>query len=275
MKQNFIYFTLALFAISCSSNPKTTKKKGEIETIADSVISEASKESKSIKIEAEQKEMKLEKFYSFFNNFMWDLNLQKERVDFPVKIDSSIIETADKWTFLPFYSGSDFMINLSKDTIDSFIETNKQDSVLLCIVNFQNEKVEKYLFKVNNLKWYLSSKQTDSLLINEDFGFLEFLIQFSQDSMFQMKSIDFPLQYQTFDYDNNYETVNKKLEQTDWKYLCLTKDLENLFYLDNQSNHGNYRTLYYKGIENGIRVDFVFEKQNESWKLIKWSDLST
>jgi hypothetical protein len=36
-----------------------------------------------------------------------------------------------------------------------------------------------------------------------------------------------------------------------------------------------YRNVYFRGIENGIWVEYTFEKINENWKLIRLEDYST
>ena len=108
-----------------------------------------------------------------------------------------------------------------------------------------------------------------------DFEFIDFLIKFSNDSVFQINHTLFPLTDSYADSENDYETVKTNIELKDWKHIELV-DFENrLLVLSDIDKNNKYRNIFYRGVENGIWVKFTFERINENWKLIKLEDYST
>lgn len=122
-----LHLIVILFAfISCQDKTSQKEKAEEKIFIPEKKIEE--------KVDAKNNEKDDGDFLSFFDNFMWDYNLQKERVVFPIKIDSTIISIPDDWIFLPFYTSSEFSIQLVQDSIQVFGKNIKPDSITLSIL---------------------------------------------------------------------------------------------------------------------------------------------
>lgn len=113
-----------------------------------------------------------------------------------------------------------------------------------------------------------------------DTSFHAFFTKFNTDSIFQKSHVMFPLPYAVWDSKN--VIVEQKIRVKDWKFLDLSYNKENAnsqtdaYYQEiavrNDSNKIYVRFL---GIENGIHVEFTFEKVNNTWQLIYWEDGST
>lgn len=105
----------------------------------------------------------------------------------------------------------------------------------------------------------------------EDFN--HFFRLFNHDTVFQISRINFPLKVKINNDDlelvdyvipkEKYTTINldKKPEERDFnQQLILKKDKA---------------VIQQRGIDNGIFIDYFFEKKNGKWQLITWVDVST
>jgi len=107
--------------------------------------------------------------------------------------------------------------------------------------------------------------------------FKQFLELFSADSEFQMNHVVFPLKYISVDIEENEEI--KLIKRQDWKMLHFKNDSQtqnrDIDAYDQviEINSDSAKVLI-RGIDNGINIDFIFEKKDESWFLIEWGDYS-
>ncbi len=105
----------------------------------------------------------------------------------------------------------------------------------------------------------------------EDFN--HFFRLFNHDTVFQISRINFPLKVKINNDDlelvdyvipkEKYTTINlnKKPEERDFnQQLILKKDKA---------------VIQQRGIDNGIFIDYFFEKKDGKWQLITWVDVST
>jgi hypothetical protein len=112
-------------------------------------------------------------------------------------------------------------------------------------------------------------------------GFSIFLKYFKQDSVFQLSHIKFPLEKVISKENTEYKYIlqNTTIKTNQWRYMNLKYDSTNAirrinaykekYFIKNDTAH-----LTYKGVNNGINVEFIFTLINSNWFLIKWIDLS-
>ncbi len=214
-------------------------------------------------------------FMDFFEEFMWNKEFQKSRIVFPYKQDNKTISSSQNWKHLPFYTESEFIPILNSDTIRLFDKDVKTNSIGLFIVNFKVKEVTNYYFKKIDDKWFLLSSVNLPIKNVPDFEFIDFLIKFSNDSVFQINHTTFPLPESYADSEKDYETVKTNIELKDWKHIELVDFANRLLVLSDIDKNNKYRNIFYRGVENGIWVKFTFERINENWILIKLEDYST
>ena len=214
-------------------------------------------------------------FVDFFYKFMWDKEFQKSRVLFPIKKNGIEIKTSEEWRYLPFYTESEYIPTLTSDTLSIFDKDVILESTKMYIIDFKKDIVETFVFEKVNKNWHLKNSDKTTFTNLPDFDFINFLTQFSNDSIFQIKSISFPLTESFTDSDNDYEIVTKTLKQEDWKFWLLDDDINRLMILSNIQTENKYRNIFLRGVENGIWLKLTFERINENWKLIKLEDYST
>jgi hypothetical protein len=105
-----------------------------------------------------------------------------------------------------------------------------------------------------------------------------FFNRFSEDSIFQLSRVNFPISYYSVDIENNKETYVYSKEEF-W-YTDFTKDREAVTLIEDAYEtvieEGISKTLYIrKGIDNGIRIEYYFEMNEKGeWYLVKIIDYS-
>ena len=193
-------------------------------------------------------------FFDFFENYIFDKKLQK--------VNNTI-----------FFSSKDFITYLNHDTLSVFeekINSNKQD---LIVLDFKKNKNSIYKFEKIDNKWSFLGSNT--ILVNtlSENNFVDFLIKFSKDSIYQKKHILFPLE--NYSLDDDYQTTSQKIEKEEWNHFNLVEEIESLLFLANIDSNNVFRNIYYRGIDNGILVKLTFKRVNNEWFLVKTEDYST
>lgn len=112
-----------------------------------------------------------------------------------------------------------------------------------------------------------------------DKNFNSFIEQFSIDPAFQIKRTKYPLQMKQYDIDKDKDTIIY-LPSSEFEMMDFRQTKSNTQYdqwkqeivLD--ENH-NKATIEIRGIDNGIMVDYLFEKSKGKWMLVGIDDSST
>lgn len=260
MKQTILFlFTILLL----SFNSERTKKN---ETT----------EKKISNIDIKTAEIKSDtSFVDFFEKFMWDKKFQQSRILFPIELNGNEIKTSKEWKHLPFYTRNEYIPTLSSDTLSIFDKDVNLESTKMFIIDFKNKIGESFAFEKVNKNWHLKNSNKTTFANLPDLDFINFLTKFSTDSIFQIKSISFPITESFADSDKDYETARKTIKLEDWKYWKLTNDINQLLLLTDIQKDNKYRNIFFRGVENGIWIKYTFERINGKWKLIKLEDYST
>ncbi|WP_194778670.1 DUF4348 domain-containing protein [Pararhodonellum marinum] len=261
MKQILPFLMLIIFMLSCNSEKNQKNEMTAMEI--------SNTEMKTAEIKGDSS------FVDFFEKFMWNREFQKSRVVFPIKLKDNNIKSSEEWRHLPFYTANAYIPTLTSDTLSIFDKDVKLESTIMFTVDFKKEIAESFAFKKVNKNWYLKNSKKTTFANLPDLDFINFLTKFSKDSIFQVKSISFPITESFADSDNDYETATKTIKQEDWEFWKLTDDINQLMILSNVQADNKYRNIFFRGVENGIWVKYTFEKINGNWKLIKIEDYST
>lgn len=112
-----------------------------------------------------------------------------------------------------------------------------------------------------------------------DNNFNDFIEKFSSDAAFQLRRTKFPLKIKWYDLDNDRDSLIYKdssgFEMIDFrtkKSIGQLDQWEQRIVVDYSSASA---IIEIRGIENGIAVDYLFEKINEAWVLVEIHDSST
>lgn len=119
-------------------------------------------------------------------------------------------------------------------------------------------------------------------LENDADGFGLFMENFAHDSIFQRQHTVFPLEYRTWipGEGDNPEVVY--IQEKDWKPMDFDPKPG---IKRGEQDDGNYTqhfvveaasaTIQFRGVDNGISTNFIFERRNECWYLLRVEDYST
>jgi hypothetical protein len=114
---------------------------------------------------------------------------------------------------------------------------------------------------------------------NIDSNFNDFIDKFSIDSTFQLGRTKFPLKTKCYVLDNFRDSIiykdRSKFELMDFrkkKSAGQSDQWEQKIVIGKENASA---TIEIRGIENGIMVDYLFEKINGAWMLIEIDDSST
>lgn len=101
--------------------------------------------------------------------------------------------------------------------------------------------------------------------------FSSFFEKFNNDKNFQLSRINFPL---TIKLNNDdFELVDYTI--TKEKHITLKLNLKEAEYKQKTILKNNTVIVQQRGINNGIFIDYIFEKKNGLWFLKTWIDQST
>lgn len=113
-------------------------------------------------------------------------------------------------------------------------------------------------------------------IIREEFD--TFFKRFSEDSVFQLSRIDFPISYYSVDIEDNKEEF--VYDKNDFWYIDFTEDRQaatrNTDAYEPVIEKGDLKTRYIrKGIDNGIRIEYYFERNaTGEWYMVEIVDNS-
>lgn len=198
-------------------------------------------------------------FMKFFESFIFDKRLQNSNKDNSIDYN--------------FLSTKDFVAYLNSDTLSVFEEKNLSDKQDLIVIDFKKDKNLKYKFEKINQKWMFLGSSDISINNLSEKKFVDFLMKFSKDSIYQKTHILFPLE--DYSLDDDYQTISQKIEKEKWNHFNVIKEIESLLFLANIDSNNNFRNIYYRGNDNGILVKLTFKRVNNEWFLVKTEDYST
>lgn len=106
---------------------------------------------------------------------------------------------------------------------------------------------------------------------NTEETFITFFKKFNEDKSFQISRVRFPLVVKM--NNDDFELVDFTI--TKEKYKTLNLNAKEASYKQNTVSKNNFVTIQQRGKNNGIFIDYVFEKRKGLWFLKTWIDEST
>lgn len=101
-----------------------------------------------------------------------------------------------------------------------------------------------------------------------------FFKKFAADAEFQKSRIKFPLTSEVYDIDSE-KPVTSTIEANKWEFFNLNQPMLNKKYvLTTRKKKGQYIVNIIMA-DTGVYVDYIFERQNGKWTLVKIVDQST
>ncbi len=214
-------------------------------------------------------------FLEFFSRFMMDQEFQKARTIFSFELPDKKITTTEEWQHISFFSQSSFIPILSSDTLDPFKKDSDFSVLNFSLLNFKSASKTNYQF--DNLKdqWFLTGLESASINTLPDGDFIEFLIRFSKDSLFQLDHVLFPFPDIFSDPLQDFEIATTMIQKDQWEHLNFSSEIKELMLPDAVDANSKYRYISLIGNENGVNIKYTFKKIDDQWTLVKTEDYST
>lgn len=127
----------------------------------------------------------------------------------------------------------------------------------------------------------LSNKKhslTNPAIVAIDSNFNDFIEKFSIDSNFQISRIQFPLKIIMYDIDNDRDSIfykdSSSFDMIDFRKYKSTNQYDQWEQKIVIEKASTFATIEISGMDNGILVDYLFQKINGAWMLIEIDDSS-
>jgi hypothetical protein len=132
-------------------------------------------------------------------------------------------------------------------------------------------------YQFGQVKWFTDAfageKQLEVETKNEDFN--DFILRFITDSSFQLDRVKFPLKSQQWDLD---EVDSTRIEKKDWNVVRLFggEQYRSQIYdnFNKEMRDTDERLFCWEGVENGINVEYRFNRIDGLWYLTEFNDYS-
>jgi hypothetical protein len=105
----------------------------------------------------------------------------------------------------------------------------------------------------------------------EDFKY--FFRLFNNDTVFQISRIAFPLKVKI--NNDDLELVDYVIPKEKYTTINLDKNPKERDYKQQLILKGDKAVIQQRGLNNGIFIDYYFEKIDGKWQLVTWVDVST
>lgn len=137
--------------------------------------------------------------------------------------------------------------------------------------------IEEEIADSSTVNLNAQENQTPDSTVKYEEDFSSFFEKFSSDSVFQKSRVLFPFSEISYDIEDNQSTSS--INEDDWKFIHLKYDSTNYYreidgYEQIFEVNSDKAKVGYRGIDNGIYFDYIFENQDGNWILTSFIDYS-
>lgn len=216
-----------------------------------------------------------ELFDDFFFNFAGNRKLQKSRIDFPLPVishnDTAYVEQK-RWKTEHFFMNQGYytlifdnmrQMDVVKDTTVSNVVVER--------ISLARKSVRQFVFNRVAGQWRMRSVVVTGLEKNRNASFLKFYHRFVTDTLFQIGSINDPLDFTGPNPDDDFSTMSGIIAPEQWLSFAPELPGDNIYNIvyGNACKEGSQKIFVIRGISNGLETELTFRKKKGEWKLIK------
>lgn len=210
-------------------------------------------------------------FDDFLFRFMSDSIFQKRRIHFPLQVQNGNKVFANEWKYDKMFSNLNLYTLIGSKDDDLKAKENNNDSLIKVEIIYLKENRDRfYSFTKKGRYWFLQSIMDKSLTSKNDYDFYSFYSRFVNDKNFQIQHIEDPLQFRTFDVENNQylEGLLDREQWIDYSPELPLDTITNIIYGNKKIDSNNRVVLVYSP-SGGMGCVVTFEKSHGSWMLKK------
>ncbi len=272
--KHLCYFAFLSMLLSCSWERRVETDEDEPVALEDSLDEEAD----SLFLYDEEVIPKTadELFDDFFFSFTTDKKFQQQRVVFPLPVvdgsQSASVSQAEWKDFNRFVEQDFYSVIYERE---SDMELQKDTSVRSVSVEWfhlSEKYVERYNFRRSDEgTWLLTDVEKEETSQTPHASFVEFYAQFSQDTLFQRESIDFPLHLVAESQGEASDGGEMELSPDDWaefrEQMPLPEEVMTNIDYGQAALSENRKILLVEGMSNSLYVKYKFDCTNGVWHL--------
>ena len=216
-----------------------------------------------------------ELFDDFIFNFAANRKLQMKRIAFPLPVvahgDTTYI-SAKKWKMEHFFMHQEFYTLIFDNAKQmDVVKDTTIDNVTVEKINLRRNSIRQYRFNRINGQWMMTGIADTGIGKSTNASFLRFYHRFANDSAFQVKSINDPLDFTGPNPDDDFSNMSGILAPEQWPSFApeLPRDrIYNILYGKAHAD-SNRKIFVIRGIANGLETELTFHKKGGAWKLTK------
>lgn len=216
-----------------------------------------------------------ELFDDFIFNFASNRQMQIERIEFPLIINSGIHKDTlerDDWQMEHFFmhDGEYTLMFDSQEQMEQVKDTTLNNAIVEKIF-LDQEFIRQYIFARRQGKWMLCEIRNQTLPRNPNASFIDFYHRFVTDSIFQRESLSEEIAFVGPDPDDDFSQMEGVITPDFWDAFAPelpTRMLFNVVY-GSQDSTANEKIFVLRGIANGQELELTFRRDNDHWRLTK------
>jgi len=216
-----------------------------------------------------------ELFDDFIFNFASNRQMQIERIEFPLIINSGIHKDTlerDDWQMEHFFmhDGEYTLMFDSQEQMEQVKDTALNNAIVEKIF-LDQEFIRQYIFARRQGKWMLCEIRNQTLPRNPNASFIDFYHRFVTDSIFQRESLSEEIAFVGPDPDDDFSQMEGVITPDFWDAFAPelpTRMLFNVVY-GSQDSTANEKIFVLRGIANGQELELTFRRDNDHWRLTK------
>lgn len=279
MRRTVYFAFFAMLLMMTTGTGCTDKKVTSSDTAyADSVVTDTMETDSLETIISEEPMPKAadELFDDFFFNYAANRNLQRDRTDFPVSVNTygkkSYI-ARNKWRTEHFFMRQGYYTLIFNNTRQlDIVKDTAVANVYVERISFDDKQVKRWTFRRVEGLWKMLGITLMSLSQHEDAHFLTFYDAFSTDSLTQINSLAERVVFSGPDPDDDFSRMNGELMPEQWYAFVPWMPsgvIYNIHYGDRPYKQSSVRIFVIRGIANGLETEMTFRKHEEGWLLEK------
>lgn len=211
-------------------------------------------------------------FDEFINKFMNDSLFQRKRIQFPlsyIQYGRQQKMDAGQWVYDRIYSQNG-IYTLVSDSIKDFSNqvSDAAFSHTIDMVSLKQKVVRRYKFLLQHSCWKLNELEILSLQTHKNYDFYEFYQHFIHSDDFQLRHIQDPFHFQTFDSDED-TTIEGMLNREQWCDYSPVFSPDTLIDVNRNVCLSDQCTVLIYSPFAGMSCSLSFVRQGRTWMLHK------
>lgn len=216
-----------------------------------------------------------ELFDDFIFNFASNPELQMERIDFPLVINSGARKDTvqrDDWKMEHFFMNQgEYTLLFDNQEQMELMKDTALNNVIVEKIFLEDEFIRQYIFNRNKGKWMLCEVRNQTLPRNPNASFIGFYHRFVTDSVFQRESLSEEIAFVGPDPEDDFAQMEGIITPDFWDAFAPELPQRMLFNVvyGPQDSTASEKIFVLRGIANGQELELTFHRDSDGWRLTK------